>query len=230
MSNRRRAVPTISAASADGAHASSESLRRSSGSTACTVDAGARRPRTCGARSRSCSTLPQLGVCRRGTTRTVGPGVDDDDPVDAVRLGHEGLHRLGVRHPVARPRRRPRPSPSPRPRARRRGARHRARRAAGRTSATVGKKRPGRGDVADLLEEHAQVAAGSVPSAANSARCAHERVGRRRVVDVRARSSAGRALLGEQGARRVAQQLLLRRSSVKSTSLRLSGARARAGR
>ena len=141
MSNRRRAVPTISAASPTVATRRARASSTSADRRVCPTP-GARDLEHVGARSRSSATTPQLGVGRRDDAHR-RPRVDDDDPVDTVGLGHERLHRVGVRRPrsPSSPATASEAVASPASTASRRSSRAAAR--TGAASATVGKKRPG---------------------------------------------------------------------------------------
>ena len=156
------------------------------------------------------STRPQRRQSAGATTRTVGPGVDDRRSSrrgrprgrTSSRGSSFGRHTPSVPAsatvPVASP-----ASTVGEPLV------ARARRAAARTARSVGKNGPGRGDVAGLLDEQAEVGARTVAERGEVAqvrpRAASAAVGS----SMCARTQRRRALLGEQRARGVAQQLLL---------------------
>ena len=119
-----------------------------------------------------------------------------------VRLGHERLHRIGAPRPAA-------VGAGERGRCGRFAREDHAGRsspAAASTGCQGDRREEGsrRRDVPELLAEHAQVAVGPSPRPANSRRCA-ERVGCRRIVDVRPQD--GRRALAASSARAVSRRI-----------------------
>ena len=197
MSKSRRAVPTISAASATvrALERRPRARRRSIGLRR--RRPRRRRPRTAAARSRS---VAHVGAAtrRRRTTRDRRARRHDRDPVDPVGLGHERLHRLVVRAPDAvGARERDRAGDLAGEHGRQALVPERAR-AAGANSAAVGKNGPGAATYPVCSgNRHRSRAAARRRGRRTRARCAPQRVGGRRVVDVRPQQRR-RALLREQ--------------------------------